>query len=132
MKITYISIIISLYSIISMNMAEKLIMGWVSFPKIDSARKVAKLLITSKLAGCTKIINNMESFYEWEGKLEEDNEVYVVIKTTQNKVDEIQKLLKENHPNKVYEFIYTSIEGGNPDYMDWVRKATGSGNKIDV
>ena len=114
-----------------MKISERLIMGWVSYPKIEAARVLAKLLITKKLAGCTKIINNMESFYEWEGKLEEDNEVYVIIKSTENMVPEIQKTIKENHPNQVFEFIYTLIEGGNQDYLDWVRKATGN-NKLDI
>ena len=113
-------------------MAERLIMGWVSFDKIDPARKLAKLLITKKLAGCTKIINNMESYYEWEGKLVEDNEVYVVIKTSENKVDQIQEVIKSVHPNEIYEFIYTYIEGGNKDYLDWLRKITGSDNKADI
>jgi len=120
-----------IFSIISMKISERLIMGWVSYPKIEAARVLAKLLITKKLAGCTKIINNMESFYEWEGKLEEDNEVYVIIKSTENMVPEIQKTIKENHPNQVFEFIYTLIEGGNQDYLDWVRKATGN-NKLDI
>ena len=45
-----------------------------------------------------------------------------MLKTSEEKVDEIKSLLDKNHPYKVYEFIYFDITGGNEKYLDWIKK----------
>ncbi|MBC8393963.1 MAG: divalent-cation tolerance protein CutA [Deltaproteobacteria bacterium] len=51
----------------------------------EEARKIGKALVTSRLAACVNIIDNMNSFYMWEGELQDDNEVVMLAKTTEDK-----------------------------------------------
>jgi periplasmic divalent cation tolerance protein len=100
-----------------------LIIAYVSFPKIDLAKAVAKRIVSNKLAACVKVINNIDSFYIWEDKLEEGNEVYLMMKTKEEKVKEIKDVLDEMHPFEVYEFIYVEAKSGNDKYLAWVNSA---------
>lgn len=98
----------------------KPIIAYVSLPEYDIAKKIATILVEKRLVACAKIINNLESFYIWEDKLNIDKELYLMLKTSEEKVDEIKHILDSNHPYKVYEFIYFDIKGGNEKYFEWI------------
>lgn len=104
-----------------MNNLNKIIIAYVSFPKVDLARLVAKKLVLDKLAACVKVLdNNMESYYIFEEKLTIDNEVYLMIKTQEDKIKDIKVVLDEMHPYKVYEFIYVEAKAANDKYFEWI------------
>ena len=56
----------------------------------------------------------------WEGALQEDHEVYLIIKSKENKVSGIKKVLDTEHPYKVYEFLYHEIKSVNDKYSEWI------------
>lgn len=101
---------------------QKLIIGWISVPQKTLAKTIATNLVKDKLAACVKIIDGIESIYEWENVIEESKEYYLMIKTSESKVHDINYLVKSIHPFKTYEFIYTNIDGGNDEYLDWIQK----------
>jgi periplasmic divalent cation tolerance protein len=84
------------------------------------AKKLAHGIISNKLAACVNIIPKITSIYEWDGKINEDSEVLLMIKTTTSRVDELAKFVRENHPYSVAEVISTPIENGNPPYLKWI------------
>lgn len=95
---------------------------YVTTPNEESAKKIATDLVTSKLAACVNIIQNVHSIYEWEGKINEDLEFLLMIKTTTENVEELTTYVRENHPYSVAEVISVKIENGNPPYLDWITK----------
>jgi periplasmic divalent cation tolerance protein len=100
--------------------ANKLIVGFVSLPNQEVAKKIARILVGENLAACAKVINNIESFYMWEGKLQEDSEVYLMIKSKNNKISSIKKVLDKEHPYKVYEFLCHEVKSVNDKYTEWI------------
>jgi len=98
----------------------KPIIAYVSLPEYEIAKKIATILVQKRLVACAKIINNIESFYIWEDKLNIDKELYLILKTSEEKVNEIKSVLDSNHPYKVYEFIYFDVKGGNEKYFEWM------------
>ena len=64
----------------------------VTVPNIEEGKKIAKLLVESKLAACVNIIHNILSIYRWKGEIEEDNEYLLLIKT----IEENNKLIIQN------------------------------------
>lgn len=76
--------------------------------------------VSGKLAACVNIIPGITSVYEWQGKIENDQEVLMMIKTRTSKVDSLAKFVTENHPYDVPEVISTSIEQGNQKYLEWI------------
>jgi periplasmic divalent cation tolerance protein len=60
------------------------------------------------------------SVYEWEGKIEKDSELILKIKTRTSRIPEVTEFVKLNHPYDVCEVITTPIDGGNPQYLEWL------------
>ena len=94
--------------------------AFVTVPNQEVAEKLASGLVSSKLAACVNIIPGLTSVYEWEGKIEKDSELLLMIKTRTDRVDELSAWVKENHPYDVCEVISTKIDSGNPPYLKWL------------
>jgi len=95
-------------------------MAFVTAPNTDVAKKLAGGIVSNKLAACVNIIPAVVSVYEWEGKIENDSEVLMMIKTRTTRIEELTEFVKKNHPYDVCEVITTSIEAGNRQYLDWI------------
>nr|XP_016925565.1 protein CutA homolog [Drosophila suzukii] len=106
--------------------------AFVTTPDRESARKLARSIIDQKLAACVNIVPNIESIYMWEGKVTEDNEYLMMVKTRTNRIDELSKFVRENHPYCVAEVISLPIQNGNPPYLDWIAQSVPEkGSKKD-
>ena len=101
---------------------EEFSMAFVTAPNSEKAKEIAGGIVSNKLAACVKIIPGVTSVYEWEGKIENDAEVLMMIKTRSSRIAELTEFVKKNHPYDVCEVITTSIEGGNKEYIDWIGK----------
>jgi len=133
-KFIFIVLILFQYSNTKMNTIHaksKYIMGFVSFPDLNAAKSIARILVNERLVACAKVMNNIDSFYIYEDKFQEEKEVYMIIKTKSDKIDEIKNILNKDHPYKVYEFLYHEVEVGNPKYMRWVDEMV-DGIKYDI
>ena len=97
-------------------------MVFVTAPKEEVAKSIAGILVKEKLAACVNIIPSVTSIYEWEGKLEEDKEVIMMIKTRTERVDDIVDEVKKNHPYDVPEVISAVIDNGSGEYLEFIAK----------
>lgn len=86
----------------------------------ETARKLARLLVESRLAACVNIIPNIRSIYEWQSAIHEDNELILMIKTRHEIVPQLIEFVKKNHPYEVPELIELPINNGNPAYLKWI------------
>ena len=93
-------------------------------PSLPIARKLAKVLIQSKLAACVNIIPEIESHYVWKGKLEKSSEIQLLIKTRADLFKKIESFLKKNHPYEVPELIQLAITRGSSAYFNWMKAST--------
>ena len=70
---------------------------FVTVPNIEEGKKIAKILVENKLAACVNIIQNIVSIYRWKGNIEEDNELLLIIKTTEEHTTNIIEKVKDIH-----------------------------------
>ncbi|XP_018784109.1 PREDICTED: protein CutA homolog [Bactrocera latifrons] len=94
--------------------------AFVTTPDNKLAKKLAQGLVEKKLAACVNIIPHIQSIYMWEGKVNEDNEYLMMIKTRTSRMDEVIKFVRENHSYSVAEVITLPIENGNAPYLSWI------------
>ncbi|KAI9589992.1 hypothetical protein GQX74_008160 [Glossina fuscipes] len=94
--------------------------AFVTTPDDETARKIARGLIENKLAACVNVIPQIRSIYMWEGKINEDNEFLLMIKTQSSRLEDLTKYVRDNHPYSVAEVITTPIETGNSLYLKWL------------
>jgi periplasmic divalent cation tolerance protein len=100
------------------------IVVYITCPDEDSAEKIAGDLVKEQLAGCVNIIKGIRSIYRWEGRIEDDSEALMIVKTRKELFDRLKKRVKEIHPYSVPEIIALPITAGSDDYLDWLEEVT--------
>lgn len=93
-------------------------------PSKEEAEAIASNLVSSKLAACCNIVPAINSIYVWEGKLNNEGEVLMILKSRESLIDKIAARIKELHSYKVPEVIAMPIVGGSSDYINWVLEST--------
>ena len=91
---------------------------------IEDARKIAYTLVEEQLVACVNIIPNIESVYTWKGKIENDEELILIAKTTDDNVKKTIQRIKSLHSYDVPDIIVIPIVGGLKDYLDYIATET--------
>lgn len=94
----------------------------INFPNVAVARQIGTALIQEQVAACVNLIPNIESIYLWEGKVEHENEVAALVKTTAESYECLQARVLDLHPYENPELLLLPIEGGSKAYLQWVRE----------
>ncbi len=88
---------------------------------LEEARKIARDVVERKLAACVNIVTHaVESFYSWEGKLENSSEYLLLMKTTEERLEELQKQTLSLHSYDTPEFIVLPVVAGSEEYLQWL------------
>ena len=96
----------------------------VTMPDKERAASLARALVDEGLAACVNIVPGVKSIYQWEGRLQEDEEVLCLIKTRPAVFDRARARILELHPYEVPEILAFAVDNGSPAYLDWLKKST--------
>jgi periplasmic divalent cation tolerance protein len=108
-----------------MNNPQDIIVVLTTAPDLESAKKLARPLLENNLAACVNILQGLSSLYHWEGKLQDDREVQLFIKTRAELLDEkIIPLIQKHHPYDLPEILALPVVGGSESYLEWVLNET--------
>tara|TARA_B100000900_G_scaffold383389_1_gene371269 strand:- start:2940 stop:3233 length:294 start_codon:yes stop_codon:yes gene_type:complete len=86
-----------------------------------AAKNIAKLLLEKKLAACVSL-KKIYSIYEWEGKIEEINEVEITIKSKPKFKNSLILFLKKMSSYDIPQIIYKKFNS-EKKYINWVNKS---------
>ena len=101
-------------------MENKYIMVITTTDQKDVAHRIAKTLVEERLAACIQIISQMESYYWWEGKVENASEFLIFIKTSRELYSKLEERIKELHNYTVPEIVALPITNGFNKYLQWI------------
>ncbi|MEW6117075.1 MAG: divalent-cation tolerance protein CutA [Nitrospirota bacterium] len=101
------------------------IVVYITAPNEEEAAKIARTLVSEKLAGCVNIVKGIRSIYSWQGDIEDDNEVLMICKTQKHLFESLEQRVKELHSYTVPEVIAIPIVTGSEDYLSWLGEVTG-------
>jgi periplasmic divalent cation tolerance protein len=94
---------------------------------LEEARKIARAVVEQHFAACVNVLTHaVESFYTWEGKLENGSEYLLVIKTNEDRLGELEKEILRLHSYDTPEFIVLPVVAGSQDYLQWLEESTGT------
>ena len=88
---------------------------------LEEARKIARAVVEQGLAACVNIVTHaVESFYTWEGKLENGSEYLLLIKTSAAQLEALEAEIVQLHSYDTPEFIALPIVAGSKKYLNWL------------
>lgn len=91
-----------------------------SCPDPATAARLAEALVEEHLAACVTCLPGATSVYRWEGSVQRDAEVALMIKTTAERLANLSARIEDLHPYEVPEVIAVPVAGGSERYLAWV------------
>ncbi len=92
----------------------------VTTPTAERAAELARALVEERLAACGNVIPGLRSIYRWQGKVEDDAEALLVLKTTRARFDALRDRVLALHPYDVPEVLALPVEAGSAAYLAWL------------
>ena len=92
-------------------------------PTREEATRIAEVLVAEKLAACVQL-SAIDSWYRWEGKVEQAGEIRLQVKPTEALADRVEQRIAALHSYAVPELIRVAVSGGSAAYLDWVKTST--------
>lgn len=90
----------------------------------EEAVRFVRALLDRRLIACGTLFPGARSLYRWQGKVADEREVVVMLKTRSARLDSLRAAFAELHPYKVPELLAISVEAGLDKYLDWINGET--------
>jgi periplasmic divalent cation tolerance protein len=103
---------------------EKYIAVFSTVPDEDSAQKIANTILKKRLAACVNITSPAQSLYWWQGKITQEQEYQMIIKTENKLYTQLEEIILELHPYEIPEIIAIPVVRGYSPYLDWIAAET--------
>lgn len=89
-------------------------------PDEATAQDLAAKVLAEKLATCVTLLPGATSLYYWEGKLEQEYEVQMLLKSNTDTQQALLDCLKSHHPYQTPELLVLPVTHGDNDYLSWL------------
>jgi periplasmic divalent cation tolerance protein len=93
---------------------------YTTFPTLDDAKQTGRFLVENRLAACINIFPQITAIYMWDGKLQEDGETAMLVKTTAGRQRQVTDEIKRLHPYTVPARLVLPVAGGGADFLAWI------------
>jgi periplasmic divalent cation tolerance protein len=100
---------------------DKPVVVYSTCPSLAVAEEIGSELVERGLAACVNILPGMVSIYVWQGERQRDEEVVVIVKTTEKRANDVIAAICELHPYDVPAALVLPASGGAEDFVDWIR-----------
>ena len=99
---------------------EKISLVMTSVGTEQQAVEISEELITRRLATCVNIVPCLRSIYRWKGKVCEDTEYLLLIKTPEKLFEEVSSAIREYHSYELPEILALPVTAAEPNFHQWV------------
>jgi periplasmic divalent cation tolerance protein len=92
----------------------------------DQALDVAHALVRSRRAGCVNIVPNVHSVYRWKGRVCDDGEMLLIIKTVASQFEAVRETIHKVNTYELPEVLGYRVDMASPGFLAWIEKMTAS------
>jgi periplasmic divalent cation tolerance protein len=96
----------------------------VTVPTPERAAEIARAVVEERLAACGNVVPGLRSIYRWEGKVHDDQEALLLLKTTRSRFEALHDRVLALHPYEVPEVVALPVELGSAPYLAWIAAET--------
>ena len=89
-------------------------------PDAEVADRIARTLVEQGLAACVNQLPPVRSIFRWRGSVERAVEMPLLVKTTRERLAEVQSVIRGLHPYELPEIVAIPVVAGLPAYLRWV------------
>jgi|SRR6266850_2487199 len=107
--------------------ASEAIVVLITTANTEDASRLAEMLVSQCLAACVQILPEIQSVYRWQGKIERQPEVLVIVKTTKSSFEKLEREVRAIHSYETPEIVALPLTAGSAPYLEWL----GSNVKSD-
>jgi periplasmic divalent cation tolerance protein len=107
-------------------MTSEYIIVLVTAPNEEDAGRIGRALVEERLAACANIIRSIRSIYRWEGRIEDEQEALMIVKTKKELFQRVKERVIALHTYSVPEIIALPIVSGSEPYLNWIQQETDS------
>jgi periplasmic divalent cation tolerance protein len=93
----------------------------VTAPTADKAAELARMLVEEGLAACGNVVPGLRSIYRWEGKMQDEPEVLLLLKSTAPLFEALRERVVAVHPYQCPEVLRLDVAEGHAPYLQWIR-----------
>lgn len=104
--------------------ASDMVLALSTAPDAEQAARIARALVDERLIACANLVPGLTSIYRWQGEVQSDAEVLLLMKTRRSLVRRLKERLPQLHPYQVPELVVTEVTDGLEPYCRWVRDET--------
>ncbi len=97
---------------------------YITASSAEEAGKIGKALVEARLAACANVIGAIQSYYWWDGAVQQDTEAALILKTRADLVEALTAKVKELHSYDCPCVVALPIDAGNPEFLAWIDAET--------
>jgi periplasmic divalent cation tolerance protein len=103
---------------------QTVMMAYITVPNRDEALRLAAVLVEERLAACANVNDGMTSLYWWQGQVQQEREVGMIVKTRADLMTSLEQRVRELHSYTVPCVVAWPLMAGYAPFLDWVRQET--------
>ena len=97
----------------------------------QQAVEISEELIVRRLATCVNIVPCLRSIYRWKGKICEDTEYLLLIKTPKRLFERVSQAIREFHSYELPEILALSVPVAEENFHHWILQMVEPGDDDD-
>lgn len=98
----------------------------VTVPSAEVGERIAVAAVEERLAACANLVPGLRSIYRWEGRVQDESELLLLLKTTRERLGPLEARVRALHPYSVPEFVAVPVVAGHGAYLAWVAESVST------
>ena len=86
----------------------------------DQANLLAREIVARRQAACVNILPGVRSFYRWKGKICQDGELMLIVKTQESEFEDLKATIRELHTYELPEILAFTVCQGSQEFLAWI------------